>query len=301
MPQKTEQKTVFISYRRSASRWITQFMFNHLRGAGYDVFLDIESINAGDFERIILGQIAARAHFLAVLSFESLERLQNPEDWLRREIEFALERKRNVIPVLHGGLKMHQAEPHLTGKLSALLRLNALSIPDDYFEEAMQRLCTRFLQEPVYIPIEEPSAEALKDAQRKLEEAVSEIPPSEDELSAEEWFNRAVELGNNQQYVEAIKAYTQVIRLNPRYNWAYNNRGITYFSLKELDKALADYNKAIELAPQYAITYNNRGVTYHYLKEFKKAILDYETTLSLDPSHPNAKNNLLLAQEALKK
>jgi hypothetical protein len=94
-----DQKTVFISYRRSASRYIARSIFEHLQAHGYDVFLDVESIDAGDFERIILGQIQARAHFLIILSTGTVKRFEEKGDWLRREIEFALDLKRNVIPV----------------------------------------------------------------------------------------------------------------------------------------------------------------------------------------------------------
>jgi hypothetical protein len=46
---ENDQKTVFISYRRSASRYIARAVFEHLRAQGYDAFLDVESIDAGDF------------------------------------------------------------------------------------------------------------------------------------------------------------------------------------------------------------------------------------------------------------
>ncbi|MBN1966081.1 MAG: toll/interleukin-1 receptor domain-containing protein, partial [Anaerolineae bacterium] len=61
------QKTVFISYRRNVSSFIARAIFMDLRAHGYDVFMDVESIDAGEFDRIILGQIAARAHFLVIL------------------------------------------------------------------------------------------------------------------------------------------------------------------------------------------------------------------------------------------
>jgi len=57
-----------------------------LRQHGYDVFMDVESIDSGQFETIILDQIAARAHFLVILTHGTLERCQEPNDWLRREI-----------------------------------------------------------------------------------------------------------------------------------------------------------------------------------------------------------------------
>jgi hypothetical protein len=46
--------TVFLSYRRYISSFITRSIFMDLRQHGYDVFMDVESINSGQFETIIL-------------------------------------------------------------------------------------------------------------------------------------------------------------------------------------------------------------------------------------------------------
>jgi hypothetical protein len=54
--------SVFLSYRRNVSAFIARAVFQDLRQHGYDVFMDVESIDSGQFETIILNQIAARAH-----------------------------------------------------------------------------------------------------------------------------------------------------------------------------------------------------------------------------------------------
>ena len=45
MPE--EQKTVFISYRRKPASFIARAIFMDLRAHGYDVFMDVEDIDAG--------------------------------------------------------------------------------------------------------------------------------------------------------------------------------------------------------------------------------------------------------------
>jgi hypothetical protein len=47
-------KTVFISYRRSLSSGTARALFQALKALGYDVFMDVESIDSGQFETIIL-------------------------------------------------------------------------------------------------------------------------------------------------------------------------------------------------------------------------------------------------------
>jgi hypothetical protein len=93
------EKTVFISYRRTNAPWALA-IYQDLTHNGYDVFFDYLGIASGDFESIILENIRARAHFLILLTPSALERCGEPGDWLRREIETALEARRNIVPLM---------------------------------------------------------------------------------------------------------------------------------------------------------------------------------------------------------
>ncbi len=68
---KRIQKTVFISYRRT-NFYTALAIYQDLTAHGYDVFFDYQSIDSGDFEQIIIGNIRAKAHFLVVLSQSAL-------------------------------------------------------------------------------------------------------------------------------------------------------------------------------------------------------------------------------------
>ena len=143
-------KTVFISYRRANLPWAL-VIYQNLTAHGYDVFFDYESIGSGDFEQVILGNIRARAHFLVVLTPSALERCGDPRDWLRREIETALDVKRNIIPIFLEGFDFGNPaiSKCLTGKLANLQKYNGLNAPNDYFNEAMTRLYERYLNVPL--------------------------------------------------------------------------------------------------------------------------------------------------------
>ncbi len=125
------EKTVFISYRRSVSRHLARAIFLDLREHDYDVFLDVNTIDNGEFDAIILNQIAARAHFVLVLSKGSLERCANSGDWLRREIEEALRLNRNVVPIIEEGFDFAAEArylPELAERSAALQRHSAVSL-----------------------------------------------------------------------------------------------------------------------------------------------------------------------------
>ena len=135
------EKTVFISYRRTNFPWGLA-IFKDLTQHGYDVFFDFLGIASGDFEKVILENIRARAHFVVLLTPSALERCGDPNDWLRREIEMALEIKRNVVPLMLENFDFGAPgiANQLTGKLEALKSYNGLRVPPEYFAEAMGRL-----------------------------------------------------------------------------------------------------------------------------------------------------------------
>src|SRR5215831_15662934 len=119
------EKTVFLSYRRTNVPWALA-IFQNLTNHGFDVFFDYSGIASGDFERIILGNIKARAHFLVLLTPSALERCHEPADWLRREIETALANQRNIVPVMLEGFDFGTASiaSQLTGTLAVLKHYN---------------------------------------------------------------------------------------------------------------------------------------------------------------------------------
>jgi len=95
------EKTVFISYRRADEPWALA-VFENLTQHGYDVFIDYDGIASGSFETAILENIKARAHFLVLLTPTALERCGDPKDWMRREIEAALDSQRNIVADVSG-------------------------------------------------------------------------------------------------------------------------------------------------------------------------------------------------------
>jgi len=157
------EKTVFISYRRKDISWALA-VYQYLTGQKYDVFFDFSSLSSGDFEDVIVSNIRARAHFVLVLTPTALDRCSNPGDWLRREIETAIDEKRNIIPLFFDGFSFGSPSvaEKLTGKLSAIKRYNGLDIPSGYFMEAMERLRGRYLNVPLNAVIHPVSTEVRK-------------------------------------------------------------------------------------------------------------------------------------------
>lgn len=171
------EKTVFISYRRT-DVYIALAVYENLKNQLYDVFFDYRSISSGDFEQIITSNIRARAHFLLILTPSALARCNEPGDWLRREIETAIDERRNIVPLFCKGFRFEApaksekskwfrfgrsaTSETLTGNLKDLRRYNGLNVHEDYFEEAMYRLRTEFLSKPLDTVLHPVSSEVQK-------------------------------------------------------------------------------------------------------------------------------------------
>jgi tetratricopeptide (TPR) repeat protein len=288
------EKTIFLSYRRTNASWALA-IFQNLTQHGYDVFFDYNGIASGDFERVILGNITARAHFLVLLTPSALEKCGDPADWLRREIETALENKRNMVPLMLDGFDFSTPKiaSQLTGTLAGLKQYNGLSIPPEYFLEAMERLRTRFLNIPLTAVLHpaSPTARLAATEQKVAADAASAVP--EQELTAQQWFERgfaASDIG------EQLRFYGEAIRLKPDFADAFNNRGEAHRAKGDLDGALHDYNEAIRLRPDFAEPFNNRGIARSDRGDLDGALQDYSEAIRLRPDFAEPFNNRGIAR-----
>ena len=166
------EKTVFISYRRADVSWALA-VYQYLAGQKYDVFFDYTSLPETDFEQIIISNIRARAHFLLILTPTTLDRINEPGDWLRLEIETAIDEKRNIIPLFFDDFSFGSPniKEKLTGKIAKISRYNGLSIPAGYFPQAMERLQSRYLNVPLDAVLHPVSNEVRKKVNEEKQAA----------------------------------------------------------------------------------------------------------------------------------
>lgn len=143
--------STFICYRRSDSENITGRIFDRLEdelGSNH-VFKDVDSIPLGADFTIFITETLKRCKILvAVIGKGWIDavddvgnrRLNNPEDWVRIEIETALKAKILVVPLLVNGAKMPRTK-ELPKELRKLASLNAACArPDPDFHKDMNRL-----------------------------------------------------------------------------------------------------------------------------------------------------------------
>ncbi|NJO83565.1 MAG: TIR domain-containing protein [Blastochloris sp.] len=270
-------KTVFISYRRTNS-FTARAVFQNLTTHGYDVFLDTETLDSGAFDQSILRQIAARAHFVLVLTPSALERCVNEGDWLRREIEEAMRLKRNIVPLMFEDFDFRAADKYLVGEWLPLLKsYNGLRFPSDFFDEAMERLRTRFLNVPLELVLH-PVAPVRQPAPPAQSPAVTA-----EQLSGEEYFERAKQHADAGNTEFALGDVTEALRRAPTFADAYVFRGALRYETGDIEGAAADYTAALRLTPGDAGLINARAGARLKQNDLAGALADYEASLMIDP------------------
>jgi TIR domain/NACHT domain len=141
---------VFISYRREDTAYAAGWLFDRLAdrfGRG-QIFKDIDSIQLGDdFVEVITTAVGSCDVLLALIGEQWLTindehgraRLDDPNDFVRLELEAALTRNVRVIPILVAGARMPRPD-QLPPSLAKLARRQALELSPSHFEFDTSRL-----------------------------------------------------------------------------------------------------------------------------------------------------------------
>lgn len=280
------ERTIFLSYRRSNVPWALA-IYQHLTQSGFDVFFDFKGIASGDFERVILENIRARAHFLVLLTPSALDSCADEVDWLRREIEEAMNWGRNIVPVMLESFDFGApaVASQLTGRLAALRSYNGLRVPADYFDAAMNKLTERFLNVPLEAVLHPASILAQRIAEEQQAAAIDAPAVQAIELTAQDWFERGYRaLDPDERY----RCLTNAIELNAAYVDAFNSRGALSLEQGNLSQAVQDFDRAIQLDPTSFDAYLGRGLACLARPDPHAALRDLAQAISLRSDRPEA-------------
>ena len=143
-----EQKyNVFISYRRDGGEFTAKTIHDKLHDLGYQVFLDVESLRSGLFNLKLYSVIDECTDVVIILSPGALDRCKNEDDWVRREIEYALQKRKNVIPIILRGFIFPEKLPE---NMNTLPYMQGLQANLEYFDAFIQKLQSFLLSEPYH-------------------------------------------------------------------------------------------------------------------------------------------------------
>ncbi len=139
--------SVFISYRRDPGYPWARLIWENLGDKGVDAFLDLESMRAaGRFDDRLLNQIASRPYFIAILTARTLDRCASPDDWMRREIEHAIDTNRIIVPTFIAPFEPSGFPADLPSHIDkALSQSQGLTVYSQYLSAATDKLADELL------------------------------------------------------------------------------------------------------------------------------------------------------------
>ncbi len=107
-------------------------------------FLDVDDLGPKQFGERLLREIESVPNFVLVLSPGTMDRCEEHDDWLRREISHAITTHRNIVPLMVDEFQYPPTEK-IPDELEELLHHNGVNYSHEYFAATFDKL-SDFLQ-----------------------------------------------------------------------------------------------------------------------------------------------------------
>ncbi len=117
-----------------------------------------------------------------------------------------------------------------------------------------------------------------------------------DPLDYASFFDRGIAYAENKDTVKALKDIRQAMRLDSNQRWIGLNNIAYFVKLRQNDfkGAITMFDRAIQLNPKFPYAYSNRGFAKLNLGDVKGAYEDLKISLNLDNTNSYAYKNLAL-------
>lgn len=137
--KRMHNKKIFISYRRNEAATLAHAIAERMRSEHYSTFLDTESLKGDKFDTKLLNEIKESSCVVAVIPPGGLDRcLNSKDDWVRRELSWAIYNNIPIVPVLMNGFKWPGELPL---DIAALQFCNAIIFDEkNYYLESMEKV-----------------------------------------------------------------------------------------------------------------------------------------------------------------
>lgn len=123
----------------------------------------------------------------------------------------------------------------------------------------------------------------LEGADTKL--TMPAAAPLTPRVAAQRANDRGLQLYRERRYDEAEAAFTEALKLQPRFALAANNLGFVYFKRGKPVEAARWFEQAIDMDGSRALAYLNLGDAYLQAGNDAKALAAYTTFVGLAPKH----------------
>lgn len=142
------QYDVFISYRREGGFETAKLLTESLVKLGYTVSFDLETLHSGNFDKELYKRIEDCSDFILIVDRNCFDKtldknIDSNDDWVRREVAYALSLKRNIIVVRLDGAVF---PPDLPSDIAEISKKNGPEYSISYYDSFVSRLTKDFLR-----------------------------------------------------------------------------------------------------------------------------------------------------------
>lgn len=304
----SDNRSVFISYRRHITPSYARAIYQALQQRGYQVTLEPPDTPS---DEVTMRQIGTCGAVVVLLSQGALEKWPELDTPVQDEINAAITLERRMISVLLGEFAWMVYTDTTSNLMNFLpenphVRMNATR-----FQAGIDQLHAELMRlpaNPSVYPLP-PNMQAEGQRRRLLSEQT--LPVTARDLQAEDTFEQAFNghlLGGTdpQALEKAMRHYTDALSLQPKYAAAHLFRGIAklvYHSLKSepLAPAMDDFEGAVRLDPDYAEAHFYLGEARQAAGDLHTALKDYSEAIRLVPTYALAYMRRAAANEGLER
>jgi len=130
---------IFISYRRNISFWFATHLAHSLTQDDFDVFIDYEKLKPGPYPKQLEDNIINADALILVLGQNSLDNCIHENDWVRREVEIAINLGIDIIPVLDSNFDWKNIEL-LPDSIKRIYYYQSIYFTSDNVDNSIEKL-----------------------------------------------------------------------------------------------------------------------------------------------------------------
>ncbi len=112
---------------------------------------------------------------------------------------------------------------------------------------------------------------------------------------AQEKYNKAIQAGRSRNYEDALVAYDEALKIDPRHFQSLFNKAVVLQMLGRVGDALTCYDKALEVNANDSEIWGNRGIALRSLGRTEEAIESYHKGLGINPADSALWSNMGIA------
>lgn len=136
------QTDVFISYRHDGGQYLALLLYERLEAMGFTVFWDRRSLRAGTYKEQLYESIEECKAVIAIISPGSMQRLNEKDDWVRKELAYAFSHEKNVLLVGMENIKFpeYKDREQYPEDIRKITECTGKEAKVEYFDDAIERI-----------------------------------------------------------------------------------------------------------------------------------------------------------------